>query len=72
VAEAANKAGSLEGHKVAAVLDTFDKKPLIIGPTTYTPTLHIQTTRPMAILSATDGKFTCVGRFTVEKFPAFQ
>jgi branched-chain amino acid transport system substrate-binding protein len=71
-ADAANKAGSLEGHKVAAALDTFDKKPLIIGPTAYTPTLHIQTTRPMAILSATDGKFTCVGRFTVEKFPAFQ
>jgi branched-chain amino acid transport system substrate-binding protein len=70
-AEAANKAGSLEGHKVAAVLDTFDKRPLIIGPTTYTPTLHIQTTRPMAILSVTDGKFKCVGRFSVEHFPSF-
>ena len=33
-AAAANKAGSLEGSKVAAVLDTFDKKPLVIGPTT--------------------------------------
>ena len=35
-AKAANKAGSLEGDKVAAVLDTFDKEPLVIGPTTYT------------------------------------
>ena len=35
-AEAANKAGSLDGAKVAAVLDTFDKEPLVIGPTTYT------------------------------------
>jgi branched-chain amino acid transport system substrate-binding protein len=70
-AEAANKAGSLDGHKVAAVLDSFDKKPLILGPTTYTPVLHIQTTRPMAILSVTDGKFKCVGRFSVEHFPAF-
>ena len=30
---AANKAGSLEGSKVAAVLDTFDEEPLVIGPT---------------------------------------
>ena len=57
-AEAANKAGSLEGAKVAAVLDTFDKTPLVIGPTTYTSKLHIQTTRPMAILNATSGKFS--------------
>ncbi len=35
-ADAANKAGSLDGYKVAAVLDTFDKQPLVIGPTTYT------------------------------------
>jgi branched-chain amino acid transport system substrate-binding protein len=70
-AMAANKAGSLDGAKVAAVLDTFDKQALVIGPTTYTKTLHIQTTRPMAILNATNGKFSSVGRFTVEKWPAF-
>jgi len=68
-AEAANKAKSLEGTKVAAVLDTFDKQPLVIGPTTYTKSLHIQTTRPMEILNATNGKFSSVGRFSVEKFP---
>jgi branched-chain amino acid transport system substrate-binding protein len=71
-AEAANKAGSLSGAKVAAVLDTFDKKPLVIGPTTYTGKLHIQTTRPMAILNATNGKFSSVGRFAVESFPPLQ
>jgi branched-chain amino acid transport system substrate-binding protein len=71
-AEAANKAGSLAGAKVAAVLDTFDKTPLVIGPTSYTSKLHIQTTRPMAILNATNGKFSCVGRFTVESFPPLQ
>jgi branched-chain amino acid transport system substrate-binding protein len=71
-ADAANKAGSLEGAKVAGVLDSFDKKPLVIGPTTYTKSLHIQTTRPMAILAANNGKFSCVGRFSVEKFPPLQ
>jgi len=69
---AANKAKSLEGAKVAAVLDTFDKEPLVIGPTTYTKTLHIQTTRSMAILTANKGKFSCVGRFSVEKVPPLQ
>ena len=49
-AKAANKAGSLDGDKVAAVLDTFDKEPLVIGPTTYTKDLHIQTSRPMSII----------------------
>jgi branched-chain amino acid transport system substrate-binding protein len=70
-ATAANKAGSLEGSKVAAILDTFKDEPLVIGPTTYTPDLHIQTTRPMAIIGVTDGKFSAVGRFTVESFPPF-
>ena len=36
-AKAANAAGSLDGDKVAAKLDTFDKAPLVIGPTTWTP-----------------------------------
>jgi branched-chain amino acid transport system substrate-binding protein len=71
-AAAANKAGSLEGSKVAAVLDTFNEEPLMIGPTTYTPELHIQTTRPMTIVGVTDGKFGAVGRFTVEQHPPLQ
>ena len=69
---AAKQANSLDGAKVAAALDTFDKKALMIGPTTYTPKLHIQTTRPMAILQATNGKFACIGRFSPEKFPPLQ
>ena len=69
---AAKQAGSLDGAKVVAALDTFDKKSLVIGPTTYTPKLHIQTTRPMAILQATNGKFASIGRFSVEKFPPLQ
>ena len=70
-AKAANKAGSLDGDKVAAVLDTFDKEALVIGPTTYSKDLHIQTTRPMSIIGVTSGKFAAVGRFTVEKYPPF-
>jgi len=68
---AANKAGSLDGAKVAAVLDTFDKEPLVIGPTTWTPEVHIETVKPMAIIGVDKGKFAAEGRLTVEKFPKF-
>ncbi|HET7714764.1 MAG TPA: ABC transporter substrate-binding protein [Bauldia sp.] len=71
-AKAAEKAGSLDGDKVAAVLDTFTNEPLVIGPTTYSPELHIQTTRPMAIVGVDKGKFGAVGRFTVESYPPLQ
>ena len=54
------------------MLDTFANEPLVIGPTTYTPDLHIQTTRPMSIIGVTGGKFAAVGRFTVESFPPLQ
>ena len=70
-AKAANKAGSLDGDKVAAVLDTFAKEALAIGPTTYTKDLHIETARPMSIIGVQGGKFAAEGRFTVEKYPPF-
>jgi branched-chain amino acid transport system substrate-binding protein len=65
-AKAATKAGSFDADKVAAALDSFDKEDLVIGPTTYTPALHIQTVRPMTIVEAKDGKFGAVGKFAVE------
>ena len=68
-AKAANAAGSLDGDKVAAKLDTFDKAPLVIGPTTWTPTLHIATNRPMSIIGVKDGKFTAEGRYGLDKVP---
>lgn len=65
-ARAAEKAGSFDADKVAAVLDTFKDEDLAIGPTTFTPELHIATTRPMTIVQAKDGKFTAVGKFAAE------
>jgi branched-chain amino acid transport system substrate-binding protein len=59
----------LDGDKVAAKLDTFDKTPLVIGPTTWTPKLHIATDRPMSIIGVKDGKFTAEGRYSLEKVP---
>ena len=67
---AAISLGDLEtdegADKVAAVLDTFKNEDLVIGPTTYSADLHIQTTRPMTIVRAKDGKFSAVGKFAAE------
>ena len=66
-ARAATKAGSFDAQKVAAALDSFHDEKLVIGPTTYTDALHIQISRPMAILEAQHGKFHAVGRFSVQQ-----
>ncbi|MRX52276.1 ABC transporter substrate-binding protein [Paracoccus sp. S-4012] len=66
-ARAAEKAGSVEPAEVAAALDTFRDEPLVVGPTTFTPELHIATTRPMTILKAEAGKFSIVGKFSADE-----
>jgi branched-chain amino acid transport system substrate-binding protein len=41
----------------------------VIGPTTWTPTLHIATDRPMSIIGVKDGKFAAEGRYSLDKVP---
>ncbi len=67
-AVAAERAGSVEPAAVAAVLDTFKDEPLAIGPTTFTPELHISTTRPITLVQAQGGTFSAVGKATVREF----
>jgi branched-chain amino acid transport system substrate-binding protein len=61
-AKAAEKAGSFDADKVSAALNSFKDEPLVLGPTTYSPELHIQTTRPLTIVQSQDGKFSFVTR----------
>ncbi|KPQ05638.1 MAG: branched-chain amino acid transport system substrate-binding protein [Rhodobacteraceae bacterium HLUCCA12] len=63
---AAERAGSFDAEAVAAELDQFDNEPLAIGPTTFTPELHIATTRPMTIMQAQDGEFSALGTYAPE------
>jgi branched-chain amino acid transport system substrate-binding protein len=65
-AVAAEKAGSFDADKVAAALDTFKDEKLVVGPTTFTPELHIQTTRPMTIVQSQDGKFSFVTKISAK------
>ncbi|MCB8881424.1 ABC transporter substrate-binding protein [Acidisoma cellulosilytica] len=56
LALAVQRANSLDGDAVLAQLNKFHDENLAIGPTTFTPDLHINLTRPQAILGIRDGK----------------
>lgn len=53
---ATQRAGTTDGDKVLAELNKFTNEPLTIGPTTFTPDLHIQLNRPLVVLAIKDGK----------------
>ena len=67
-ARGAEKAGTFEGEEVAAAMSTFEDEPLTIGPTTFTPELHISTMRPMNIVKVEGGEFSALGRFSPREF----
>ncbi len=68
-ARAVKTAGSTDGAAVAKALDAFKDEPLIIGPTTYTSSRHIQTTRPMTLIEVQQGKFKALDRLSLVKVP---
>jgi len=53
---AVDRAKSLNADKVRAVLDSFKDEPLFVGPTTFTPQVHINSGREMAIMEIQGGK----------------
>ena len=61
-AMAVEKAGTFDPAAVAAALDGFKDVELAIGPTSFSPDLHIETSRPMTIVEAKDGKLVYVGK----------
>lgn len=50
-AEAVTKAGTVDGAKVVAEMNQMKEAPTVLGPRTFTPKLHIQTTMPMFVVS---------------------
>ncbi|MEO7447790.1 MAG: ABC transporter substrate-binding protein [Humibacillus sp.] len=55
-----DKAGSWDGDKLAAAMEGFKDVPLMAGPTTFTPELHISVNRPMRVLEVKNGKLVFV------------
>ncbi|MDE0973924.1 MAG: ABC transporter substrate-binding protein [Candidatus Nanopelagicales bacterium] len=52
---AAEQAGSTNGADLAAALEAFDNVDLTAGPTSFSPELHVNVTRPMAVMQVQDG-----------------
>ena len=53
---AATRAGTTDSDKVLAEMNKFKNENLVVGPTTYTPDLHINLMRPQAVMGIKDGK----------------
>ena len=53
---AAEKAGTTDGPKLKAALDSFRNQRLLIGPTTFTPSLHISLQRDVRLEQIQNGK----------------
>jgi branched-chain amino acid transport system substrate-binding protein len=62
-------AGSIDADAVAAVMNTFDAEPLLIGETTWTPECHISYDRPMLVLDYEQGKVSYLETRQVESLP---
>lgn len=65
--EAITKAGTTEGTKLAASMETLSKFPTIVGPTTFTTTDHISLDRTVKFKEAKDGSLN----FITELTPAY-
>ncbi len=57
---AAEQAGSTEGKALATALEGFKDVDLTAGPTSFSPELHVNVTRPMAVMQIQDGKHAFV------------
>jgi branched-chain amino acid transport system substrate-binding protein len=53
---AAQRAKSFDGKAMATEMEKFKNEDLTAGPSSFTPLLHVNVTRPMAVLKITAGK----------------
>jgi branched-chain amino acid transport system substrate-binding protein len=68
---ASKKKGSFttDGKALAAALETFRNEPLLVGPTTFTKTSHLDMKRPEAVLFVDGNKETLKGYFAPKSIP---
>jgi branched-chain amino acid transport system substrate-binding protein len=66
---AAERAGSTDGKAIAAQFDKFKNEPLLIGPRTFTPDLHIQTQAQGLMMQIQNGKYSTLGYFYKNEEP---
>jgi branched-chain amino acid transport system substrate-binding protein len=68
---ASKKAGKFttDGKALAAALETFRNEPLLVGPTTFTKTSHLDMKRPQAVIYVDNNKETLKGYFAPKSVP---
>jgi branched-chain amino acid transport system substrate-binding protein len=69
---AAERAGSLDGPAIKAELDKFKDEDLLIGPTTFTPDLHISLQREVGIMEFQDGERSLLEMWTPHEIPPME
>ena len=67
ILEAYNRAGSWDGDKLTAAFHEMKDVPTLAGPSSFSPDLHINVERPMAVLVVEDGKLKWVEDRAPEK-----
>lgn len=67
ILEAYKQAGTWDGAALAKTIETFKDVPTLAGPTSFSPDLHINVERPMAVLEVVDGKLKFIETVTAEK-----
>jgi branched-chain amino acid transport system substrate-binding protein len=66
---AAEKAGTTDGPKLKAALDSFHDVPLLIGPTSFSPNLHIALGRPVRLTQTQNGKLSYLRTWKPQSIP---
>jgi branched-chain amino acid transport system substrate-binding protein len=60
LAAAYKAAGSWDGDKLTAAMESFEDEQFLAGPTSFSPELHINVARPMRVLQVVNGKLAFV------------
>jgi branched-chain amino acid transport system substrate-binding protein len=66
---AVEKAKTTDGDKLANAIDLLVRQPLLVGPTKYSPNLHIDLTRRLEIMQITNGKTRFLQYWKLSKAP---
>ena len=69
LARAMTRAKSTEPAAIKAEFEKFKDEPFLVGPTTFTPTLHINFARPMVVMQVQKGKHSFVTMHTPKAVP---
>ncbi len=65
-AKAVTEAKTADAAPVVAILNKKQNAPTVLGPRTFSPKLHIQTSEPMFVMSYADGKETPVEEWKIK------